>query len=224
MNNEIQEITLPLPLKMGSVNCYLIKNDNGYFLIDTGGVNGEEALLERLDQAGCSADSLKLIIITHGDFDHIGNVMALRRKYGVKVAMHADDAGMAAKGDMFASRNKPGFLVKTLAPLVVSLGKSRRFKPDILLKDGDDLTSYGLEAKIVSIPGHSKGSIGIHLASGGFFCGDLLDNTKTPGFSSLMDDQITANKSMMRLQHLGINTVYPGHGTPFHFSDFNVKP
>ena len=223
MNNEIQQITLPLPMRMGSVNCYLIKNDNGYFLIDTGGENAEDALLEKLNLAGCSEEMLKLIIITHGDFDHIGNVVPMRNKFGSKVAMHADDMAMATNGELFASRNKPGFLVKILAPLFVSLGKTRRFNPDILLIDGDDLNSYGLEAKVVSIPGHSKGSIGIHLASGGFFCGDLLENSKTPGFSTLMDDQIVANKSMMRLQHLGINTVYPGHGTPFHFSDFNPQ-
>jgi hydroxyacylglutathione hydrolase len=47
-----------------------------------------------------------LIVITHGDFDHIGNAAYLRQKFGAKIAMHADDVGMAERGDMFWNRKK----------------------------------------------------------------------------------------------------------------------
>ncbi len=73
------------------------------------------------------------------------------------------------------------------------------------------------------MPGHSKGSIRIRLENGDLIAGDLLDNTKEPAFTSLMDDQVAANNSLIRLQHEGIATVYPGHGEPFDFSVFKPK-
>ncbi|HSM26061.1 MAG TPA: MBL fold metallo-hydrolase [Anaerolineaceae bacterium] len=223
IEQETTTISMPLPLGMGKVNCYLIKNLKGFFLIDTGIASGEELLLDALAKAGCKPGNLKLLILTHGDYDHIGNVVTLREKFDVKVAMHPEDAAMAKSGDMFINRKKPNVIFKLLGPLFVRFDKSKRFSPDILLKDGDDLRPYGLNAKVISIPGHSKGSIGILFDTQDFFCGDLLDNSKEPGFTSLMDDQIAANNSMMRLQTEDIDTVYPGHGDPFPFSVFKPK-
>jgi hypothetical protein len=39
MPQEIKTISLLLPYKLGSVNCYLIETGTGYILIDTGGSN-----------------------------------------------------------------------------------------------------------------------------------------------------------------------------------------
>lgn len=220
---EITTISMSLPLGMGRVNCYLVKNHKGFFLIDTGLSSGEKELLEVLNKAGCKPGSLKLIILTHGDPDHIGNVTTLREKFQAKVAMHKEDANMARSGNMFVNRKKANPILKMLGPMFMGFGESKRFMPDILLKDADDLRPYGLFAKVISIPGHSKGSIGIFLDTGELFVGDLLDNTKEPCFTSLMDDQIAANNSMMRLQIENITTVYPGHGAPFPFSVFKPK-
>lgn len=223
MNHKIQKITLPMPMGMGTVNCYLVHNQNGYFLIDTGGPNNEKMLIQELEKAGCQPDKLVLIIITHGDFDHIGNAAYLKNRFALKIAMHPDDAGMAENGNMFFNRKSPNFLVKILAPLFIGFGKSRRFNPDIILKNSDMLTPFGLEARVISLPGHSKGSIGIRLDNGDLISGDLLDNTKEPAFTTLMDDQTAANTSFMRLQHEGIKTVYPGHGEPFDFAVIRPK-
>ncbi len=223
LKQEIITISMTLPLGRGKVNCYLVKNHHGFFLIDTGLPNGEKQLLEVLGKAGCKLGDLQLVILTHGDPDHIGNVTTLREKYKVKSAMHMEDANMARSGDMFVNRKKANPILKMMGPVVMGFGESRRFMPDILLKDGDDLRPYGLYAKVISIPGHSKGSIAILLETGELFVGDLLDSTKEPGFTPLMDDQIAANNSMMRLQIENINTVYPGHGEPFPFSVFKPK-
>jgi glyoxylase-like metal-dependent hydrolase (beta-lactamase superfamily II) len=94
-------------------------------------------------------------------------------------------------------------------------GESERFSPDILLQDGDDLSGYGLNARVISIPGHSQGSIGILAAGGDLFCGDLLVNTDEPAFNSLMDDAAAADASIRKLRSMNIGTVHPGHGSPF---------
>jgi hydroxyacylglutathione hydrolase len=215
MPQDINIITFPLPLRMGKVNCYLIQTSAGHILIDTGGSNVRKELHRELESAGCMPSSLKLVILTHGDFDHIGNAAYLRSVFGAKIAMHRDDSGMAERGDMFVNRKKPNILIRALIPLFTGFGTSERFTPDVLLDEGYDLSQHGLEAKVISLPGHSKGSIGMLTASGELFCGDLFENTKGPVLNSLIDDPTAANASVANLEGLKIRRVYPGHGQPF---------
>jgi hydroxyacylglutathione hydrolase len=210
MPSEVQTIRLPLPFRLGSVNCYLIKTASGGMLIDTGCASGR-AKLERELGAG----NLKLIVLTHGDFDHSGNAAYLRQKFGAKIAMHRGDSGMVERGDIFGGRKKGNFFFKRLAPLLFGFGRSKRFKPDLYLEDGDDLSQYGFEAKVVHIPGHSRGSIGVLTAGGEFFGGDLLIRKKNPKRNKIIDDPAAAEASIKKLKGLGIKTVYPGHGRPF---------
>jgi hydroxyacylglutathione hydrolase len=212
MPQEIKTIRLPLPLRLGSVNAYLIKSDKGSMLIDTGCANSRARLERELVAAG---GNLKLIVLTHGDFDHSGNAAYLRRRFGAKIAMHRGDAAMVKRGDIFAGRKKGNFFFKALAPVLFGFGKSARFEPDLYLEDGDDLSHYGFAARVVHIPGHSPGSIGILTAGGEFFGGDLVIRNNGPKRNKIIDDSAAAEASIQRLRSLGIKTVYPGHGRPF---------
>ncbi len=75
----IQTIPVMMPFKLGSVNCYLVNAGLNYVLIDTGSSNQRAYLERELRSAGCKPGNLKLIVITHGDFDHTGNAAHLRR-------------------------------------------------------------------------------------------------------------------------------------------------
>lgn len=216
MTQEITTINLSLPYKMGSVNSYLIKTRSGFILIDTGSSNQQTEIERELDNAGCQPGDISLIVLTHGDFDHSGNAAYLRKKFGAKTAMHAEDLGMVAHGDMFGNRQKGNNMItKKLVPILFGFGNSRRFTPDFYLDEDADLSEYGLEAEVLYLPGHSKGSIGILTAAGDLFCGDLLESTKQPVLNSLMDDPVAGNASVEKIKSLEINTVYPGHGEPF---------
>ena len=220
MPQEIKIIRLSLPLKQGNVNCYLVKTDGGHILIDTGGSNKRAELENELDNAGCRPGNLKLIVLTHGDFDHTGNAAYLRQNFGSQIAMHAHDSGMVERGDMFLNRKCPNILARKLVPILFGFGKAKRFTPDTYLDEGDDLSEYGLDARVACIPGHSKGSIGILTAGGDLFCGDLLENTDKPVLNPIMDDLAAANASLEKLVNFEINTVYPGHGEPFSMELF----
>jgi len=78
-----------------------METDAGFILIDTGCSNKRVELEKRLESAGCKPGDLKLIVLTHGDFDHTGNAAYLRKKFGAKIAMHHEDSGMVERGDMF---------------------------------------------------------------------------------------------------------------------------
>jgi len=89
---------------LASVNCYLIKTDCGFILIDTGISKNRSDIEKELQNAGCEPGDLKLIVITHGDSDHTGNCAHLRGKYGPRIAMHQGDLGMVQRGDMLWNR------------------------------------------------------------------------------------------------------------------------
>jgi len=217
---KIITISLPLPYKLGTVNCYLIEIDTGYILIDTGCSNNRNDLEKEFENADCKPENLRLIILTHGDFDHTGNAAYLREKFGAKIAMHRDDSGMVERGDMFWNRRKGNILLGLIARILFRFGKKERFKPDLYVDEEYDLSEYGFDAKVIHIPGHSKGSIGILTADGNLFCGDLLENKDKPILNSIMDDLTAANTSIQKLKSLKINTVYPGHGKPFPMETF----
>jgi hydroxyacylglutathione hydrolase len=215
MQQQIKTISLSLPYRLGSVNCYLIEAGAGFVLVDTGCSNGRARLARELEGAGCTPGDLQLVVITHGDFDHTGNCAFLREKFGTKVAMHPDDSGMVERGDMYSNRESGNVLIRMMTPRLFRFGKSERFVPDLYVEEGYDLTNLGWDAKVLSIPGHSKGSIGILTADGDLFCGDLLANTDEPALNSIMDDLGAAKASVDKLRNLEIRTVYPGHGEPF---------
>ena len=209
------------------VNCYLIKTSDGYILIDTGYSNQRMKIENALDNAGVQPGNLKLILQTHGDFDHTGNSRYLREKYQSKIAMHKADLGMVENGELFYSRGSRNIiirmLVKAMLPLLkLNLKKEDHFTPDIYLEEGDDLSEYGFGAKVVHLPGHSRGSIGFHTKENNLFIGDILENIgkKGPIKGSLMDNLEDFNASIDKLKTLTIKTVYPGHGKPFQMENF----
>ncbi|MBN1369751.1 MAG: MBL fold metallo-hydrolase [Dehalococcoidaceae bacterium] len=203
-----------------NVNCYLIKSNGRFFLIDTG-MPGKRHHIEReLVDSGCLPGNLELIILTHGDKDHCGNAVYFREKFGARIAMHRNDSGMTREGDMFFNRKPPGRIVEKLFKPVMGLGKKDRFEPDILLEDGDELTRFGWDATILHLPGHSSGSIAILARDGALFCGDILADIKHPDVWSIVDNAEQMSSSVAKIKRLNAKIVYPGHGRPFPWKAF----
>ncbi len=134
-----QEINV---IDLGGVNCSLVKTAAGYILIDTG-FEAKRAFLEiALERAGCRSGNLHLIILTHGDSDHADNAAYLRNKFGARIAIHTDDAGMVERGDMSWNRktrpDKHAFIFRLMAaviPLFVRGSKFERFSPDFIIDE-----------------------------------------------------------------------------------------
>ena len=89
-------------------------------------------------------------------------------------------------------------------------------KPDhlIYVKDGDDLVSYGIDAKVIELPGHTLGSIGVDVEGKHLIVGDALDNWIRPGIGHLYHDRDAIQKSAEKIRQMGDRTIYYGHGRP----------
>jgi glyoxylase-like metal-dependent hydrolase (beta-lactamase superfamily II) len=204
-------------IELTFVNAFLVKVTGGFILIDTGLSMHWENLENKLIAEGCLPDKLKLVLITHGDFDHTGNCTKLKEKYNCIIAMHTGDRPMVEKGvvvkrKLKSFRNKIFFLIRKLFRKKFTFN---RFSPDILLSDGQRLDEYGFNAVVVHIPGHTKGSIGILTGEGNFFAGDTFTNRNKPDTASIIENQDELDNSLARLKNMDIKMIFPGHGKPF---------
>lgn len=217
----VAHITLLTLHYLFSVNCYLLTTDEGTILIDTGPAPRRQELYERLVDTMGTSRGLRLIVLTHGHTDHCGNCASLRESLLAPIAIHAGDAGKVQHGDMFWREEGRQSIATTVARKMlfpVGLSTFDRFDPDLLLVDGQHLGEYGLDARVLHLPGHTPGSLGVLTSSGDLFCGDLFTNTKTPEPNSMAEDKPSLRASVERLRRYEVDTVYPGHGKPFPFA------
>ena len=217
-----------VPIPLASVNCYLVSDGAGFVLVDSSKPEKRRQLEAALARAACVPGTLNLILLTHGDYDHAGNASYLREKYGTKIAMHRDDAARVERGDwslgMKAKPDRFGILFRTVS-LFIKPGPFDTFTPDISVDDGQALSGSGLDATVLHLPGHTKGSIGLLTRGGDLFCGDLLDSMMgKPSFEFFIDDMTAARASLRRLRTLGVSLVYPGHGKPFTLDQVRDEP
>lgn len=222
-------------IDLDGTNSYLLKTEEGFLLVDTGGhitmdkvfTNRLELLKGELDKAGVNEDNLKLIVLTHGHNDHVANATYLRELYHTKIAMHPLDIKQVEKLDMNIMMSSFRYqsialtlLFKILKKMITKINQKTiddftAFSPDILLEEGDELSQYGFDAKIIHIPGHTQGSIGLLTGEGDFICGDVLENMKKPAKAPNAEDFQALDKSIEKIRNLNAVKIYPGHGKPF---------
>lgn len=194
----------------GNVNCYIVADNDKAILIDTGRKKYCEKILER-----CKKFHVSLIVLTHGHMDHCQNAAYLAEALHIPIAINKNDM------DLITDNRKQSLLAKTLlGKIVLSVSLSsfemdslEVFDPIIYLKNGDDLSEYGIAAKVVELPGHTKGSIGVEIEDN-LFVGDALMNMFYPTASMLYVDEQEMLLSAKYISELGEKTIYFGHGKP----------
>jgi len=147
-----------------------------------------------------SCEGLKLnvcgALLTHGHFDH-GMSGYLAKDHGVKVYVPEGDEAMLYSDDNLAKK----------------FGLSAPFyHADEILKEGETEIG-GIKIKVISTPGHTKGS-SCFIIDGKLFTGDTLffgsyGNTEFPGGSYAEIKNSIKNK-LFKLD--GDYEVFPGHG------------
>lgn len=209
------------------MNAYLLQQGNSAILIDTGFPSLWDRLDTALTAAGCDKGGLRLIVLTHADWDHAGNAAKVREKYGAKIALHPADARSIATGirPKRSARLLSFRILHTIERFKRSFRKNGAaqipvFTPDLFLSDGEDLAPFGLDARVVHLPGHTQGSIGIVTGEGDLFSGDTLVNRKGPVEALIIENKAELKESIARLKGMKLRMVYPGHGKPFPMARF----
>ncbi|MDS0526362.1 MBL fold metallo-hydrolase [Clostridium sp. SHJSY1] len=198
-------ITIPC----GNVNCYLIEGNNFAILIDTAREKYRNYLLERLKNY-----NIILIILTHGHIDHISNAAFLAKHFNAKIAMHADDYKLSKNNcinDIY-SNSLLGTVFKIISLRHFKNTSVDEFEPDLFLNDGQPLEEFGINATIIHLPGHTKGSIGVLINNNELIGGDIFMNYIYPSETFIAEDIDMLRKSIKKIELLNLKLFYPGHG------------
>ncbi len=222
-------------IDLGGVNCYLIRAGESFLLVDTGGhLTMDKEYSDRytelkaaLTKEGCTEESLRAVILTHGDSDHTANVVKLKNDFHPLIAMHEKDLELVQQPtlDKVMENSRFSSPVNRLLFFLFQKMLNKKaaqvlhdfeaFTPDVFLSEEEDLSRFGVDAKILHLPGHTAGSIGILTAEGELICGDIFANMKKPLPSPNALDFQQMNRSINSLKGRGIKKIYPGHGEPF---------
>ena len=131
--------------RLGFVNCYLVREEDGFTLIDTG-MSGQA---RQILQAAQKLDlPIARIVLTHAHVDHVGSLDALHEALpDAQVAISERDARFLS-GDQHLDPTEPQVPLRGGYPVC-------RTKPTLLLHEGDRIGS--LEA--IATPGHTPGHL-----------------------------------------------------------------
>jgi glyoxylase-like metal-dependent hydrolase (beta-lactamase superfamily II) len=178
------------------VNCFVVacQRSREAMVIDP----GEEGS-RILHLAESNGYKVKLVVNTHGHFDHIGANQPVKEATGAVLMMHEADLPLLQN-----ARN---------SAQAFGLNVSPSPDPDKFLNEGD-VFSFGEHSfSVFHVPGHSPGSICL-LSGGHLFVGDVLfagsiGRTDLPGgdFDALIEG---VREKLFRLPEDTI--VHPGHG------------
>ncbi len=201
------------------VNAFLLAEDEGITLIDSGLANRKETFLRALSEIRRSPKELTHIALTHHHTDHTGNLAALVEASGAEVWVHPLDAPIVRGEKPVPGANPKSIVSKMLWPLVGRLSVYNRLAParvDHEVADGQELSIAG-GMKAVHTPGHTAGHMCYLLERHGgiLFVGDAAGNVfgrLGPPLAMSTEDMAEAKRSMAKLAELEFDVACFGHG------------
>jgi glyoxylase-like metal-dependent hydrolase (beta-lactamase superfamily II) len=127
------------------VNCYLVREDDGWTLVDTIVGGQAQAIIREAQKAGLP---LARIVLTHAHVDHVGSLDALHEALPhAPVAISERDARFLS-GDRSLLPEEPPFRLRGGYPVCST-------KPGLLLHEGDRVGSL----EVIATPGHTPGHL-----------------------------------------------------------------
>lgn len=214
------------------VAAYLIDLPEGITLVDAGLPGHWKDLQRELAEIGRPLSDVRGLVLTHGDSDHIGFAERLREQTGAPVYIHTEDAHRVRTGEKPKTPMGPARIGPLLKFMAYGLRKNAmrtRYVQEVIeVADGDVLDLPGAPV-IIGMPGHSPGSIAVHIPKAdAVFVGDALTTrhvlTGREGAqpAPFTDEPAEALASLDRLAEVPASWVLPGHGAPWHGSPADV--
>jgi len=205
-------------LKMGMVNSYLLKSNDGLVLVDAGWPNKTERLFSAVRETGHRPTDIRHLLLTHGHIDHAGSAAEIRRRTGARTYAHAIDLELINKGqaERPGTTVTPGF-IPAFAYLFFIKPGGASYEPlpvDQVLKDGDRLPMAN-DVEVIHTPGHCAGHVTFLLRNEGILvAGDICSNIMGLSFSVLNEDRALAMQSILRVAGYPFGQAVFGHGKP----------
>lgn len=172
------------------VYAYLVEADV-LTLVDTGVAGSEQLIFDHIEKMGKAPGDLGRIILTHSHPDHIGSAPSIRERCGCEVLAHpAERAWIEDTERQGRERPVPGFDRLVEGPV----------KVDRLVTDGDLIGEGDGQMEVIHTPGHSSGSISLHLSADRALI--TADAVPIPKGMPIYDDVTSSVSSIKRLSRV----------------------
>lgn len=160
------------------VGAHLIDSGDGLILIDTAYPSTAALLVQSIWELGFRPEDIRIILHTHGHFDHFGGTALMKALSGARTFLGEADAKMFREEPQLA-----------LCADCRGYAYTEPFAPDVEIRDGDFIALGNTRIKAVATPGHTDGvmsyffdvSDGTRTLRAGLFGGAGV-NTMTSGF------------------------------------------
>ena len=231
----VLRIVLPMPFELKHVNVYLLRDGEGYTLVDTGlrTDDSRHELRAALDRLGVRIQQLRRILITHIHPDHFGLAGELREASGCELVIHRLEVALMepryARAEDLVQDVAQWLAVNGVPEEEAEFLKSASMgarelvslvEPDTLLEGSERLHLESGQLLAVWTPGHSPGHSCFYWPERRLlFSGDHLLPKISPNIG--LHPQSSADplgdylESLRRIGSLSIETVLPAHGDPF---------
>jgi glyoxylase-like metal-dependent hydrolase (beta-lactamase superfamily II) len=228
---------IPLPIDLNHINVWLIDDEDGCVLVDTGMASAVgEAAWDAIDAQVFAKTPLRGVFVTHIHPDHIGLARWLQERYGVPVwmskrtheqiaAFMSSDAsaGVAEAERFFLSHGiTDRSMLPSLSPARFALMTSGLPEVSRHVADGETLRWGGRDWLALETNGHAEGHLCLYAATDALLIsGDQVLPTISSniGFTWRSQDANPLESflsSLKRLHALPSETlVLPSHGMPF---------
>ena len=208
------------------VNVYLVADEDGVTVIDTGVSGIWNELEPELAAMGKTVSDVRGVLLTHGDSDHVGFAERLRSEHGVPVFVHEADAARARgeekKPNVGLGSWKIGPLARFMWYGLLRGGFSTKPIREVRTVAGGEELDLPGRPRVIHMPGHSPGSVAFHLSGvSAVFVGDAMTTAHVltgaigPQPAPFTQDQAQADASLDRIASLDVTWVLPGHGPPW---------
>lgn len=206
-------------IPLGYVNAYLIAEEDGLTLVDSGLKGNDKKILQAVSELGRKPTDVRNVLITHHHADHVGALKAILDKSGSAEAWaHPLDAPIIA-GEKKRPDANPGSMVgKVFGGVIGRLPQNNPppAKPAREIVEGDTVPVAG-GMQVVHTPGHTAGSIAFLMEGHGriLFAGDaaahMFGRLGKPALI-FTEDMEAAKDSIRKLAALEFETACFGHG------------
>lgn len=199
-------------IKGGTDNCYLVSDGKKAILFDTSSAKSIDQVIKV-----CSRYEMKALVLSHPHFDHAENAAAISERFNIPVAYHKadDEIFNSYNAQPLSSYGIVGFVVLKMSLKALRNTKVNRPENHFYIEEGDTFADYGFpDIRVVELPGHTKGSIGLLIQDHAVLVGDALDNWIWPGVGHLYYDRDILRKTSDRIRSFGPRQIFYGHGNP----------